>query len=353
MLSAEGAESVITDMTKVIVYRIPTLFIEGEPAAETVLTEGDISGELIVSIMPLINTEVYYQWYINTVPDNINGRPIANETSSRLIFPETLNAAGSPYYYYCVISAAGYKDGVSRVATVYVNPQNNNQNIIHVSFYGLKDVTVQYYTNVSGWVTVGAYDDITRFIIPDEHTATWGTTTVQLIKGGMYYTFNGLVTNQGNLFLDAPVYPITIKNILDKECGIAITQYDWVYHYTPACVDDDNVFLVFGNGVDYNVSIYRPGFYPITLNNIIAGSDIYFGAECFYSTQIPDGVTDVWISSYDWAVRGANEGDIITLLCDFYGEIRTANLRYTYMGETYNEVFKLDGTDLPFPRFYE
>jgi len=57
--------------------------------------------------------------------------------------------------------------------------------------------------------------------------------------------------------------------------------------------------------------------------------------------EVPAGLSNVWISSNDWAVRGANAGERITLLTD-PNNIRDAKIS---SGKTYNVEFKLDGLD--------
>jgi hypothetical protein len=63
--------------------------------------------------------------------------------------------------------------------------------------------------------------------------------------------------------------------------------------------------------------------------------------DCFYQVEVPAGISKVWISSYDWAVRGANAGEKITL-------VKTgmpAKMTYTYNGKEYALDFKLDGSN--------
>jgi L-ascorbate metabolism protein UlaG (beta-lactamase superfamily) len=214
---------------------------------------------------------------------------------------------------------------------------------ITVNFPGIKAATVQYYTNVAGWQTVGVFDDACNFAIPEEHKATWGATTVQVAKGGMYHTFT-LNSLDNNIVLDVPIKTITVVGIA-AECSLAIVQNDWVYPYADASVGVANEFLVFGNGKTYEARLSRPGFYPINLPGIDAGKTVNFGSSYIYEVEVPAGVTNVWISSYDWAVRGANAGEKITLFCDVTGTIRDAKMRYDYNGANHSVDFKLDGKD--------
>jgi rubrerythrin len=205
-----------------------------------------------------------------------------------------------------------------------------------VNFPGIKGVTVQYWTNT--WTTIeGTFDDTCTFPLPEGAAIT----TVQVVKGGMSHTFNGL--NAINV-LNVPIETITVGGIT-ATCDLAIVQNDWVYPYAAAAVDVVNEFKVFDNGKKYEVRLFRPGFYPIIIPGIDAGQTVSFGPSYIYEATVPAGVTNVWISSNDWAVRGANAGDKIALLCDAFGTIREAKMRYDYGGKTFNIDFKLDGTN--------
>ena len=143
---------------------------------------------------------------------------------------------------------------------------------ITVNFPGLKDVTVQYYTNISQWVTVGKFDDTCNFSIPESHKATWGVTTVRIVKDGMYHTFTLDAADQA-LVLDAPLSAITVTGIA-ADCNLAIVQNDWVYRYAPATVGGENEFLVFGNGKAYEIRLQKPGASIISIKGIAAGQTV-------------------------------------------------------------------------------
>ena len=213
---------------------------------------------------------------------------------------------------------------------------------ITVNFPGITGATVEYYTNVSGWQTVGKFDDACQFVIPDNQKTTWGLTTVRVVKGGMSNTFSKLSVGDEPVALNVPVETITVIGVA-AACNLAIVQSDWVYSYTPAAVGAPNEFAVFGNSKKYEVRLYRPGFYPLNITGVDAGQTIDVGSY-FYQVEVPAGVRNVWISSYDWAASGANAGDWIVLLKD-PNNIKNAKMSYAYGGTTYNVEFKLDGTD--------
>jgi hypothetical protein len=225
----------------------------------------------------------------------------------------------------------------------YYNQLEPVEKTITVNFPGIKNVSVLYYTNVSGWVTVGKYDDTCKFTIPDGHKATYGDTIIRAQKDGMIYTFSGLKVGDDSLVLNVPVKTIAITG-LAAACDLAIVQDNWVYPYAPATVGVANEFVVFDNGKKYEVRLFRTGFYPIAVSGIEAGQAVYFGPSYIYQAEVPAGVTNVWISSYDWAVRGANAGDKIVLIAD-PANIRYAKMSYAYGGKTYNVEFKLNGSN--------
>ena len=233
--------------------------------------------------------------------------------------------------------------------TIYKTDEEPKE-AIQVNFSGVEQAEVRYYTNVAGWQTVGTFDDSCEFTIPDHHKATWGSTTVQVLKGGMWYTFGNLSVGDEPLVLDVPIMKLMVFGIA-ADCNIGVIQEDWAYRSAPAAVGAPNYYNVFDNGKDYKVQLYKPGFYPVTITAVkndeyyaSHGAAIWAYFSHFYQAEVPAGVTNVWISSYDWAVRGANAGDKIALLND-PSNLRDAKMRYDYEGVTYNVEFKLDGAD--------
>ena len=209
-----------------------------------------------------------------------------------------------------------------------------------INFPGIKGVTVRYYSAATSWVTVpGTFDDMCRFILPEDVTIT----SISATKAGMSKQFDGLSARDSSIVLNVAVDTITVTGV-DADCDLAIVQSDWVYQYAPATVGAPNVFKVFANDKPYEVRLYRAGFYPISIKGIDAGQEASFGPSYFYEVEAPAGVTNIWISSYDWAVRGANAGDKIVLICD-PSSIKDAKLRYDSGGVTHNVDFKLDGSN--------
>jgi hypothetical protein len=147
------------------------------------------------------------------------------------------------------------------------------ESAVTVNFPGFDDVTVRYYTNVCGWVTVGVFEDTCTFEIPEEYRATWGATTVQAIKDGMWHTFSDLIVGEEPLVLEVPTETITVTGIT-AACELALVQEDGVYRYAPATVGAATEFPVFDNGKKYEVQLLKPGSGPIQVPGINAGDTV-------------------------------------------------------------------------------
>ncbi|MCL2121997.1 MAG: InlB B-repeat-containing protein [Clostridiales bacterium] len=115
--------SEFSDVAKVVVVTDiitdPGVQILTQPAANTVVTEGEIAESLCIEAIPLGTDEVYYQWYSNTVPSNEGGTLIEGATSSVFEIPTDLTAEDSPYYFYCEASVV-FTSEFSDVAEVEV-----------------------------------------------------------------------------------------------------------------------------------------------------------------------------------------------------------------------------------------
>ena len=120
---------------------INVLFVN--PAGPTV-TEGQISGSLTVTAtVDPSETQLNYQWYSNTTESNSGGTAIVGANSVSFPIPDTLKAARSPYYYYCMVSATGAVSKPSLVVVVTVRPYEYVQPVISISPNTPADITVE------------------------------------------------------------------------------------------------------------------------------------------------------------------------------------------------------------------
>ncbi|MCL1822640.1 MAG: hypothetical protein FWG44_00375 [Oscillospiraceae bacterium] len=218
---------------------------------------------------------------------------------------------------------------------------------ITVFFPGVEGVILQYYSSSTGFVQIeGIFNEYGSFIIPEEILAeSTGFLLIRVIKAGMDYTFFFASWKQlvGVHELFVPVVPLTVTGIT-TDSSIGIAQHDWVYFPSPAAVGQPNRFNVFDNGNPYLVYIFKEGFYPVIIDNIDVAVNPNVHFDGFYTVSIPDGVSNVWISSNGWAVRGANASELITLMADF-NNIAEANITFVFNGVTYYAAFLLDGND--------
>ena len=122
-VSTAGAESKSSDVARVTVNAAPRLItIDVQPAATLTVTEGDISASISVSASVTGGGSVTYRWHSNNAPTNEDGSAIAGATNATFQIPATLTAAGSPYYYFCEVSATGADPKRSDVTNVTVEP---------------------------------------------------------------------------------------------------------------------------------------------------------------------------------------------------------------------------------------
>ncbi|MCL1847836.1 MAG: InlB B-repeat-containing protein, partial [Coriobacteriia bacterium] len=249
--------------------------------------------------------------------------------------------------------AAG--DIVKAPLTLYAQWEKSGYDIT-VNFPGVEGVTVEYYSNTSGgWVTVGTADDTLDFVLPKDHKATWGVTSVRAVKGGMSYTFEvdgaDLVLGDPPLVLDVPIIPLWVVGIWADGCTLGVVQDNWVYQDVPGVVSGTTVFNVFDNDKDYLVRLNKAGFFTIERKAVegVGILYVYFADTVFYQATVPAGITNVRMQSNNWIVNPANQGDIIDLLKDD-DNIRNASMTFDWRGKNYKVEFKLNGDD-PFDVF--
>jgi|GEM_PF-560981 len=98
----------------------PVITITAQPAAETTVTAGSISGSLTVAASVTPAASLSFQWFSNTTNSNVGGTAISGETGSSFAIPTGL-AVGT-HFYFVEVSAAGADSVRSNVAVVNVSP---------------------------------------------------------------------------------------------------------------------------------------------------------------------------------------------------------------------------------------
>ena len=104
-----------------------TISITNQPAANTTVTEGSITGALTVAgtVTNGSSETPNYQWYKNTTNSKFGGTLISGATSSSFAIPTDLTAG--TYYYYCELSMDDADIVKSNVATVVVEAEEEEE----------------------------------------------------------------------------------------------------------------------------------------------------------------------------------------------------------------------------------
>ncbi|HHV99866.1 MAG TPA: hypothetical protein GXX36_09920 [Clostridiaceae bacterium] len=128
----------------------PVIAIITQPAAETVVTKGEISGKLYVNASASDGSELSYQWYRSTFSDtNTLGLEIPGATSAEFTIPADIT---SDKYYFCEVRAKGAAPVRTNVAKVFVK---NPKTVITITKQPEKITTV-YEKSIRATLTVEA-----------------------------------------------------------------------------------------------------------------------------------------------------------------------------------------------------
>jgi len=101
------------------IMRVPTVAITTQPAANTPVIVGSISGSLTVAASVSPTGAPTFQWYSNTTNSNTGGTPIPGARDASFTIPTGL-AVGTHHFYVVVSAAPGAAPVVSNVAVVTV-----------------------------------------------------------------------------------------------------------------------------------------------------------------------------------------------------------------------------------------
>ena len=130
---------------------LESITITTQPAPDTTVIEGSISGSLSVTASSTQGAALSYQWYSNDMPNNSGGAVIEGATKESFTIDATLTAG--TYYYYCLVSAAGAVPVTTNVATVTVNPAIPTVTSVNISLSNVsvnKGFTQAFYATVNG-----------------------------------------------------------------------------------------------------------------------------------------------------------------------------------------------------------
>ena len=111
----------------------PLIYLKSQPAASTTVAQGSVNKSLSVSAGVTDGSSLRYQWYSNKGAGIVGGTPIPGEIYPTFTLPTDLTVAGSPYYYYCVLSSDyGAATVISNVAKVTVSGPTPAGNVIEL-----------------------------------------------------------------------------------------------------------------------------------------------------------------------------------------------------------------------------
>jgi hypothetical protein len=158
----------------------PVITITAQPISPLPFAEGSITGSISVSASVTQGATLTYQWYSNTYASNTGGDAIGGATNANFAIPTTLTAAGSPYYYYCVVSATGAVSVPSDVSTVTV---------LAIPVTGVKLNTNEIF------LAIGASNKLTETVEP-ENAANKNVTWLSSAPDIASVSTNGLVTGE-------------------------------------------------------------------------------------------------------------------------------------------------------------
>jgi hypothetical protein len=175
------------------VVPVRVINITAHPQPITV-AEGSISESLSVTASVSPDATLTYQWYSNTSNNNTGGELITGATNASFAIPTTLTTAGSPYHYYCVVSAADAISVPSNAATVTV-------------ITGMQIIPVTNITDVITTAIVGVPLTLAGTVVPSNAThmtITWSVSnagnTGATIESGMLHT-----TAEGTAIITATI----------------------------------------------------------------------------------------------------------------------------------------------------
>jgi len=176
------------------------------------VTEGIINKSLtfVTEVKKPVEVTPTYQWYRNPENSNKGGTLIDGATGSTYDLPESLTAAGSPYFYYCVVTGENVFSGASDVAKVTVLPASETEAelftvTVNGSYAGTGNTGAGEYTEgETVTIKAGGRNDFTfgRWTVinggAELAAASNATTTFTMPAGNVTVTAGWIIVEQNN-----------------------------------------------------------------------------------------------------------------------------------------------------------
>ena len=223
-VSATGATSVRSSVA-VITVNNPGITITSQPAQNTNVSVGSITGSLTVTASVSSGGQITYQWYSNTTASNSGGTTASGASATTASFTIPTGLAAGTYYYFCEVRSAGAESVRSNVATVKavagisINSQPNSQSVTAGSISG----SLTFTAAVTGGGALGyqwySCSD-TSYNLPSiisGATSVSYTIPTNLFAGNKYYFFcevsatgaESVRTSVATITVNAPVISIS------------------------------------------------------------------------------------------------------------------------------------------------
>jgi len=180
-INGTNSESATVNASFMVTEAPPSVItITLQPVSRT-LTEGSITGSLTVMASATEGATLSYQWYSNETNSNEGGTSLGEGARNTFFtIPTDLTAEGSPYYYYCVVSATGGATPVSsNVATITISSEHT-----------AGTVEAKYQFSGGVWMNVDWEEIVGAVPTLDENTFT-------VTGGGVNISFTGVYTDGG------------------------------------------------------------------------------------------------------------------------------------------------------------
>jgi hypothetical protein len=211
---------------------VPVITITKQPAEETNVTEGDISGSLTVTASVTKDITLGYQWFSNNEDSNTGGNIIEGAESAEFLIPDTITEG--TYYYFCEVSAEGAVSVRSNVAVVIVAEKE-------------EELTPIYTAAVTVTAPVkGAFPDLNIINTADLN----------------YTCTDVLWMPEDEPFLGGVIYTVTV--VLSAEEGFA-----FVNNFS-ATINGQTADIIYNNGSTAILDLE----FPVTLTKEVTGMEI-------------------------------------------------------------------------------
>jgi len=206
---------------------VPVISITEQPAANTAVTAGSITGSLTVAATVTEGATLSYQWYKSESPTTttMGGAAESGATSASFTIPATL-AAGE-HYYFCEVSATGGAKPVrsntatvavtaavvksvtiaAQVGTLFVRGGSATYQVTTVSIANTATHTTSWFSNATGTTSVGAPAGVSVALPTGSSQRIMTVTTTAATPAGTYYfglTLEGAQSNVATLTVTAP-----------------------------------------------------------------------------------------------------------------------------------------------------